>query len=141
MSDLLETILDLELDARTKGIPLATGSVRVGDVGKQGWNVLRGDLMFPLLTLRDARMRQNLALIRDFAAHHGVDLAPHGKSTMCPQLYRDQLEIGGAWGITAATVQQCAVMAASGVPNVIIANEVVGRANVEHHSPTAPGGR
>ncbi len=50
---------------------------------------------------------------------------------MCPQLYRDQVEIGGAWGITAATVQQCAVIAASGVPHIIIANEVVGRANVE----------
>jgi D-serine dehydratase len=127
----LERVLDLELDARTKGIPLAAGSVRLGDVGKQGWNVLRGDLMFPVLALRDAPMRQNLALIRDFAARHRVDLAPHGKSTMCPQLYRDQLEVGGAWGITAATVQQCAVVTAAGVPNVILANEVVGRANVE----------
>jgi D-serine dehydratase len=127
----LQTVLDLELDAKTKGIPLAERSVRLGDVGKQGWNVLRGDLMFPVLALRDARMRQNLALIRDFATRHHVDLAPHGKSTMCPQLYRDQLELGGAWGITAATVQQCAVVAAAGVPNIILANEVLGRANIE----------
>jgi len=144
VSDFLQDILDLELDARTKSIPLATGAVRLGDVGKQGWNLLRGDLMFPVLALRDARMRENLRLVRDFARHHGVDLAPHGKSTMCPQLYRDQVEIGGAWGITAATVQQCAVVAASGVPNVIVANEVVGRANLEQlaglkraHSRTA----
>ena len=58
-------------------------------------------------------MRQNLRVLRDFARHHQVDLAPHGKSTMCPQLYQDQIEVGGAWGITAATVQQCAVVAAS----------------------------
>jgi D-serine dehydratase len=128
---LLQQVLDSELDAKTKGIPLADGTVRLGDVGKQGWNVLRGDLMFPLLALRDARVRQNLRLIRGFAEHHGVSLAPHGKSTMCPQLFRDQLETGGAWGITAATVQQCAVVAASGVPNIIVANQVVGRANVE----------
>jgi D-serine dehydratase len=127
----LDSVLDLELDAKTKGIPLASGSVRLGDVGKQGWNVLRGDLMFPVLALRDARMRRNLALIRDFAARHHVDLAPHGKSTLCPQLYRDQLELGGAWGITAATVQQCAVVAAAGVPNIVLANEVMGRANIE----------
>lgn len=127
----LQEVLDLELDAKTKGIPLAGGRVRLGDVGKQGWNILRGDLMFPVLALRDARMRQNLALVRDFAARHRVDLAPHGKSTMCPQLYWDQIELGGAWGITAATVQQCAVVAAAGVPNIIIANEVVGRANIE----------
>jgi D-serine dehydratase len=144
VSDFFQDILDLELDARTKSIPLATGAVRLGDVGKQGWNLLRGDLMFPVLALRDARMRENLRLVRDFARHHAVDLAPHGKSTMCPQLYRDQVEIGGAWGITAATVQQCAVVAASGVPNVIVANEVVGRANLEQlaglkraHSRTA----
>jgi len=126
----MQDILALELDARTKGIPLATGRVRLGEVGKQGWNLLRGDLMFPVLALRDTRMRQNLRVLRDFARHHQVDLAPHGKSTMSPQLYQDQLEIGGAWGITAATVQQCAVVAASGVSNVIIANEIVGRANV-----------
>lgn len=127
----LQRILDTDLDAKTKGIPLARGTVRLGDVGKQGWNVLHGDLMFPVLTLRDARMRNNLRVIRDFAEHHGVFLAPHGKSTLCPQLYRDQIEWGGAWGITAATVQQCAVVAAAGVPNIVIANQVVGRANVE----------
>lgn len=126
----IQDILALELDARTKGIPLAAGRVRLGDVGKQGWNVLRGDLMFPVLALRDVRMRQNLQVLRDFARHHEVDLAPHGKSTMCPQLYQDQIEVGGAWGITAATVQQCAVVAAAGVPSIIIANEVMGRANL-----------
>jgi D-serine dehydratase len=76
-------------------------------------------------------VRNNLGVLRDFAQHHGVSLAPHGKSSMCPQLYRDQIDLGGAWGITAATVQQCAVVAASAVPNIIIANEVVGRANIE----------
>ena len=31
----MQDILALELDSRTKGIPLATGRVRLGDVGKQ----------------------------------------------------------------------------------------------------------
>src|SRR6185312_13469676 len=76
-------------------------------------------------------MKSNLRTMRDFADHHGVVLAPHGKSTLCPQLYLDQMEIGGCWGITAATVQQAAVVAATNVPNIIIANEVVSRANIE----------
>jgi D-serine dehydratase len=126
----IQDILATELDARTKGIPLATGKVRLGDVGSRGGTSLRGDMMFPVLALRDTRMRENLRVLREFARHYQVDLAPHGKSTMCPQLYQDQIEIGGSWGITAATVQQCAVIAASGVPNVIIANEVMGRANL-----------
>ena len=102
----LQEILDLPLDVRTKGIPVARGAVRLGDVGQQGWNILWGDLMLPVLALRDAHVRNNLGVLRDFAQHHGVSLAPHGKSSMCPQLYRDQIDLGGAWGITAATVNQ-----------------------------------
>ncbi len=124
-------VLDLELDAKTKGVPLARGSVRLGDVGKRGWNVVRGNMMLPLLTVRDARMKNNMRLMRGFAAHHGVALAPHGKTTMCPQLYREMIEDGGAWGITVATVQQAAVAAATGVERILLANEVVGQANVE----------
>ena len=44
----------------SKGIPVSAGTVRLGDVGKQGWNVLRGDMMLPLLTVRSTRMTKNL---------------------------------------------------------------------------------
>jgi D-serine dehydratase len=130
MTDLLRSIAELTLDSTSKGAAPEGGSIRFADVGKQGWNVLRGDLMFPVLTLRDAHLRTNLRLLRDFAEHHGVSLAPHGKTMMCPQMYRDCIETGGCWGIAAATVQQAHVVAGSGVPNVLIANEVVGPANV-----------
>src|SRR6185312_14720210 len=95
-SPFIMSILDSELDAKTKGIPLAAGKVRLGEVGRQSWNVLRGDMMLPVLVLREARMKSNLRTMRDFADHHGVVLAPHGKSTLCPQLYLDQMEIGRA---------------------------------------------
>lgn len=126
----VQGILDLELDSTTKSIPIATGKVKLGDVGRQGWNVQNGDMMYPVLVLRDDYLRRNLLTIRDFAARNGMSLAPHGKSTVCPQIYIDQMETGGCWGITAATVQQASVVAATGVPNVLIANEIVGPANV-----------
>ena len=131
MTSLLQKIDEQQLDATTKGLPLADRSIRLGDVGRQGWNVARGDMMLPLLVLRDSHLRNNLEVMKRFAQHHGVSLAPHGKSTFCPQLYRDQMQIGGSWGITAATVSQATLVAASGVDNILIANEVVGRANVE----------
>jgi len=131
MTALLRRIDDQPLDATTKGVPLASGSIRLGDIGRQGWNVARGDMMLPLLVLRDSPLRNNLEVMKRFAEHHHVSLAPHGKSSFCPQLYRDQVEIGGSWGITAATVQQAALVAASGISNILIANEIVGRANVE----------
>jgi D-serine deaminase-like pyridoxal phosphate-dependent protein len=59
-----------------------------------------------------------------FCDKRGVALAPHGKTTMAPQLFADQLA-AGAWGITAATVGQAQVMARFGVPRILIANEVV----------------
>jgi D-serine dehydratase len=130
-SAFVRSILDMELDSRSKGIPVTDRTVRLGDVGRQGWNVLRGDMMFPLLTVRQERMRNNLRVMRDYADFHGVGLAPHGKSTVCPQLYIEQMTVGGCWGITAATVQQAAVVAATGIENIIIANQVVSRANVE----------
>jgi D-serine dehydratase len=130
MNDLFSGIAELPLDATSKGAAPKNGPIRFADVGKQGWNVLRGDLMFPVLTVHHGHLQTNLRLLRDFADHHGVSLAPHGKTMMCPQLYRDCLETGGAWGITAATVQQAYVVAGSGAPNVLIANEIVGPANV-----------
>jgi D-serine deaminase-like pyridoxal phosphate-dependent protein len=48
---------------------------------------------------------------------------------MAPQLFRRQLE-AGAWGMTAATVQQLAVMRAAGAPRVILANELVDPAEI-----------
>jgi len=130
LTDFVKDILDTPLDARFKGVPLGAGTVRLGDVGTKRWNVQRGDMMYPVLVLRDDYLRRNLLTIRDYAAQHNMSLAPHGKSTVCPQLYLDQMTIGGCWGITTATVQQTAVAAATGIPNIIIANEIVGPANV-----------
>ena len=130
MNAFLQAIEDLPLDARTKGLPIAEGEIRLGDVGKHGWNVLKGDMTLPLLTLRDAALANNLRVMRDFTAANGVSIAPHGKTTGCPQLFRRQMEEGGAWGLTVATGQQAALVARSGSANVLIANQVVSPANV-----------
>jgi D-serine dehydratase len=60
---------------------------------------------------------------------NGFDIAPHGKTTMCPQIFRRQLE-AGAWAITVATTAQARVCIDAGVRRVLIANQVVGAANV-----------
>ena len=54
----------------------------------------------------------------------GVDLAPHGKTTMAPQLFQRQIE-HGAWGITLAVPHQVRVARAYGVQRVFLANELV----------------
>jgi D-serine dehydratase len=126
----IRSILATPLDGTIKGIPAVSGSVRLGDVGAMGWNVLRGDMVLPLLVLHDSHLCNNLELMRDFATHHGVSIAPHGKSSLCPQLYLQHVETLGAWGMSAATTQQATVIAESGIRNILIANQIVGRAAV-----------
>ncbi|MCY9786484.1 hypothetical protein KIK06_21570 [Nocardiopsis sp. EMB25] len=82
------------------------------------------DLWLPAVTLDEAALRHNLDRFARWCADHGVDLAPHGKTTMSPHLWSAQLE-RGAWGLTAATVAQARVMRAHGSRRVLIANEIV----------------
>ena len=67
--------------------------------------------------------------MRDFTASTGVLLAPHGKTTMAPQIFAQQLA-AGAWGITVANVQQLGICVRFGVRRIIMANQLLGRAEV-----------
>jgi D-serine deaminase-like pyridoxal phosphate-dependent protein len=83
------------------------------------------EIPLPVLVLRESAVAHNLALMQRWCDERGVSLAPHGKTTMAPALIRRQLE-AGAWGMTAATVPQLAVMREAGAQRVILANELVG---------------
>ena len=87
-----------------------------------GWRL--EDLWLPAVVLHEHALRHNLERFARWCSDNGVEHAPHGKTTMAPQLWSAQLA-AGAWGITAATVSQARVMREHGVPSVLIANEVV----------------
>jgi D-serine dehydratase len=93
------------------------------------WCLLAGDVPFPAAVLSDSRMQHNLAWMQSFVRAYGVSLAPHGKTTMAPQLFQRQID-AGAWGITVATSHQARVAAAHGIRNILIANQIVGPANI-----------
>jgi D-serine deaminase-like pyridoxal phosphate-dependent protein len=117
----LDPSRDARVDVTTKGFPTVDLPLPLADVAEQGWSL--EDLLPPILVLRESALAHNIALMADYCTDQGVELAPHGKTTMAPQLWRRQLD-AGAWGITAATVAQARVMLAAGVPRVLIANEV-----------------
>jgi D-serine deaminase-like pyridoxal phosphate-dependent protein len=96
-------------------------------VAAQGWTL--ADLQLPVLALREPALAHNLALMAAYCRDHDVALAPHGKTTMAPTLWRRQLD-AGAWGITAANPTQARAMRDAGVPRVLIANEVVDPAGI-----------
>ncbi len=87
------------------------------------------DLVVPALVLRDSALTANIRRMSDWCAENGFLLAPHGKTTMCPQIFTRQIE-AGAWGITAATVPQALVCLNANIGRVLIANQVVGEPNI-----------
>ena len=98
--------------------------------------ILDEELPLPVCTLRDAALRANSRALPAFLAALGdrcraeVVLCPHGKTSMVPALFRRQLE-DGCWGITTANAQQTLVAHAAGVPRVLLANQLVGTAEIE----------
>ena len=110
----LEAIEHELLDGRTKGFPYGIPPIRVADVGAQRWNLLDGALPFPQAVIKDTALAHNHAWMRDFTSATGVLLAPHGKTTMAPQIFAQQRR----WcvGITVATeALRCAWPSGSGV--------------------------
>mgnify|MGYP001039829308 CR=1 FL=1 len=125
MRDPLQPLLDLVLDGRTKGYPQDQPPMRLGEIGRQGWNLLRGEVDFPVAVLRASVIEQNAAWMAEFLRRTGVSLCPHGKTTMAPQLFHRQLA-DGAWGLTLATAQQVRVAYEHGVKRILMANEALG---------------
>jgi D-serine deaminase-like pyridoxal phosphate-dependent protein len=78
----------------------------------------------PLLTLDFGALEYNVRLMAQWVAARGLEIAPHGKTTMAPQLWAMLLD-AGAWGITVATPWQAQLARAHGVQRIILANEMV----------------
>jgi D-serine dehydratase len=110
-----------------KGLPIIE-PLRQGAIGVQGWNVLHSVISFPVAVLKVAALKHNLQWMRAFCDRYGAVLAPHGKTTMSPQLFGAQLA-NGAWGITLASATQVQVAHRFGVRRVLLANQLVARAD------------
>jgi D-serine dehydratase len=113
----------MQLNATYKGFPGHLAPIDLKAVGAQQWHVLKGDLPFPLAVIRQSALLHNLQWMQNFCNERDLDIAPHGKTTMSPELYHLQLD-AGAWGISFATVFQASMGARHGVKRIIIANQV-----------------
>lgn len=118
------------IDASYKGFPGHLKPVDLTQVAEQGWALLEGHLSLPLAVLKQKALAHNLAWMHDFCRHRGLDIAPHGKTTMSPELYNMQLK-AGAWGISFANVFQAGLGIRHGVQRVIIANQVFQAADLD----------
>ncbi|KIH83676.1 amino acid deaminase [Pseudomonas batumici] len=90
---------------------------------------LVSDVSLPALVLHRDALEHNIRWMQDFVSRSGAELAPHGKTSMVPALFRRQLA-AGAWGITLATAVQTRAAYAAGVRRVLMANQLVGAPNM-----------
>ena len=118
------------IDPLNKALGRLDAPLTPAEAGQTGWHLLREELSLPAAVLYEDKLVHNLQWMRKFMGEYGVQLAPHGKTTMAPKLFARQLA-EGAWGITLATAQQTAAAAAHGVKRVLMANQLVGRRNME----------
>lgn len=107
---------------QTTSLAVDKGGVELGP------NLLSG-VSLPAAVVHEDPLAHNVAWMQRFAAAHGAHLAPHGKTTMTPALFHRQLQ-AGAWGITLATAPQCRAAFANGVTRLLMANQLVGQANM-----------
>ncbi|MFJ2745061.1 amino acid deaminase [Streptomyces sp. NPDC087440] len=111
---------------RFKALPpdAEAAGLTVGELAAQRRNVFDGGFTTPLLALSAESLEHNLALLETYAERHRLSFAPHGKTSMSPQLFERQLA-RGAWGITAAVPHQARVYRAYGISRIFLANELV----------------
>jgi D-serine deaminase-like pyridoxal phosphate-dependent protein len=126
----LMSLLDEVIDGRFKSFPPADRPVTVGTAGEQSWHALNGDLLFPVMVLKENALQHNIDRMARFCRDHGVSLAPHGKTPMAPQLVQRQLE-AGAWGVTVATIHQARVFRSFGAQRILLANQLLEAAAVQ----------
>jgi len=117
-------LADELLDWQFKGLPeswigrtpaqVRASSPRLADDGPLG----------PVCVLRADALEHNLATFAQWCRSRDVDIAPHGKTHMSPQLLARQFEFG-ACAVTVATVSQLRIYRFFGVRDFILANELV----------------
>ncbi len=113
-----------------KGLGPMDRPMSAEQIAAERWNLLADDLSLPAAVLYEDKLKHNLHWMQRFIESYGARLAPHGKTTMAPKLLAMQLQ-AGAWGITMATAHQTRVAYAHGVRRVLMANQLVGRENME----------
>ncbi|MEV5531353.1 amino acid deaminase [Streptomyces prunicolor] len=112
------------VDHRFKGLPPDADGVTVAELSAQRRNLFTGGFTTPVLALSAERLDHNLRLMETYATRHGLAFAPHGKTSMAPQLFHRQLA-HGAWGITLAVPHQVRVARQFGIDTIFLANELV----------------
>jgi len=121
----LSEVLAERVDWRYKSFPVEALTPAIGDIAGRGWNALDGDFDLPVLALKEQALDHNIQLMAAYCRENAVELAPHAKTPVAPQIVQRQLA-AGAWGISVANLHQARLFRRFGSRRILMANELLG---------------
>jgi D-serine deaminase-like pyridoxal phosphate-dependent protein len=122
--DALDAVANESLDWRFKGIPSSWWGHTPAEICREPQELFGAGAVGPVCVLSAQAIEHNLTTMAQWCRRHAVDLAPHGKTHMSPQLMQRQLS-AGACAVTLANISQVRVFRAFRVRDVVLANELV----------------
>ena len=120
----MSALADEPLDWRYKGMPSSWRGHTPAQVCRQRPELFDAGAVGPVCVLDAAAIEHNLTTMAQWCRRRGVDLAPHGKTHMSPQLLARQFD-AGACAVTVANISQVRMFRAFGARDVVLANELV----------------
>jgi D-serine deaminase-like pyridoxal phosphate-dependent protein len=125
----IAALADEPLDWRYKGLPHKWWGRTAAQVCAAAPDPFDEGAVGPLCTLKASALEHNVVTMAAWCRDRGVDLAPHGKTHMSPQLFAMQAA-AGACAVTLATISQVRTYRAFGISAVILANQLVDAAGL-----------
>jgi len=119
-----------KINYQIKGLPFSEKELSLDDIPAKGWNILKGNMPMPLATIKASVIESNSKWMRNFTKKYRAHIAPHGKTSMSPQLFKRQID-DGAWAITVANIHQLRLCIRWGIKRVFLANQVAGVQNLK----------
>ncbi|HET6710432.1 MAG TPA: amino acid deaminase, partial [Amycolatopsis sp.] len=110
------------IDWRFRSAAPALTGLTLDEAASRRLNLFTDGFFAPFVVLDEEALEHNLRTMAAWCAARGVVLAPHGKTTMAPQLFARQIE-HGAWGVTCANAGHLRTYRAFGVSRILLANQ------------------
>ena len=131
MEEALRSLERVPLPVGLKGVPPERDGVSwtPARIRTAGLNALR-DLPTPFALLRRGALVHNAEVMSMYCVGSGALLAPHGKTTMAPALWRLQFE-HGTWALTVALPHQAVTAHRFGIRRILLANEAADPRSLE----------
>ena len=112
------------IEGKFKGFPIDSYGKTLEQFLATKPNLFTANFQFPIMVLKEAAIKNNIAQMMSFCNSVDAQLAPHVKTTMSPQLAQMQVA-AGATALTVANFWQGRIFLKHGFKNLIIANEVL----------------